>query len=571
MADGKLATWARIEPHAATTDINVGLAAEIADPLWLLGRQLQLGEFTGSDGGSPIDIELVASWAPLTRYRSGLPAEGHDAVDYDVDSMPLECLVESEAVRADTDWRAPAIWGLRLEQHFLNAPSVIADMRSAFPFSPPRGKLEQSGRIEARYLAVFAGATDGIAAFAALGQPAMAEIRARAPDPAAFTKALDEWAAEMREASGVPTASPAPSAWQANRLEYAFSIGSPGFGESQTLIAPEYDGTGFDWYHVDVLPGESLGAPGQASPDDRPRHFLPKPVSFPGMPADRFWEMEDGLVDLGAVDAGPTDLARMLATEYAVIYSPDWYVVPVEFPVGSLARVERITVVDTFGVTTLAGTKDSQAEDKSGRIFQLASTDDPLADIPYLFIPPAALYGQQSLPLEDLLIERDEQANLAWIIQKSVLGAAGRSIPLDPGTPPPISYGELPAGAEEPDMAYQVATWVPEGWIPLVQLTVDGEEAIPGINAPTILERGLLLETDDYKLRTASGILAVDIDKIFEEEVRRDGLRLQLVDQLARWIDGSTHLWRGRQKKAGRGESYAGLSFDFTGPKSNGE
>ncbi len=567
MAERKLATWARIEPHATTTDINVGLAAEIADPLWLLGRQLQLGEFTGSDGGSPIDVELLASSAPITRYRPGLPTEGNPAVDYDVDTMPLERLVEGEPVRPGTDWRAAAIWGLRLEQHFSEQPAVITALRAAFPFSPVTDKPEQSGESEARYLAVFAGATDGHAAFAALDQPAMARIAADAPDRQAFAEALKTWAAAMRAANAAEPA--APPAWQAGRLEYAFSIASPGFGSAQTLTASDYDGAGLDWYHVDVSPGEALVAGGQAATDARSRHFLPKSVSFPGMPADRFWEMEDGQIDLGAIDAGPTDLARMLATEYAVIYSPDWYVVPVEFPVGSLARLEWITVTDTFGVSTLVGTPQTQAQDKAGRMFQLAATDDQAADIPYLFIPPAALYGQQSQPLEDLLIERDEQANLAWIIQKSILGAAGRSIPIDPGTPPPIAYGELPAGAKEPDMAYQVATWVPGGWIPLVQLAADDGEQISEINAPTILERGLLMETDGYRLRTASGILAVDIDRVFEEEVRRDGLRLQMVDQLARWIDGSTHLWRGRQKKAGRGESHAGLSFDFTGPKND--
>lgn len=81
-----------------------------------------------------------------------------------------------------------------------------------------------------------------------------------------------------------------------------------------------------------------------------------------------------------------------------------------------------------------------------------------------------------------------------------------------------------------------------------------------------MLERALLLETDALRLRLASGQLAAEIDTIFEEEVRRDGLRLQMVDQLVRWTDGSTHLWRGRQKKAGRGESHAGLYFDKTSP-----
>ena len=36
------------------------------------------------------------------------------------------------------------------------------------------------------------------------------------------------------------------------------------------------------------------------------------------MPAARFWEFEDAQVDFGSVDAGPTDLARMLLVEFAL-------------------------------------------------------------------------------------------------------------------------------------------------------------------------------------------------------------------------------------------------------------
>jgi hypothetical protein len=146
--------------------------------------------------------------------------------------------------------------------------------------------------------------------------------------------------------------------------------------------------------------------------------LLPRSVSFAGMPADRFWEMEDGLIDLGSLDAGPTDLARLLAVESAVIYSPDWFVVPVELPIGSLAQVDWVVVTNTFGVATLVGTPATQAADNAGRMYQLSTVDAPVADVPLLLLPPAA-------PLEDVLLQRDEEANLAWAIEKTVLGAAG--------------------------------------------------------------------------------------------------------------------------------------------------
>jgi len=49
---------------------------------------------------------------------------------------------------------------------------------------------------------------------------------------------------------------------------------------------------------------------------------------------------------------------------------------------------------------------------------------------------------------------------------------------------------------------------------------------------------------------------------LFEEEIPREGVRVTRTYQLARWQDGSTHLWLGRKKTVGRGEGSSGLRFD---------
>jgi hypothetical protein len=53
---------------------------------------------------------------------------------------------------------------------------------------------------------------------------------------------------------------------------------------------------------------------------------------------------------------------------------------------------------------------------------------------------------------------------------------------------------------------------------------------------------------------------------INDEEVPRAGARVTRAYQYARWIDGSTHLWLGRRKEAGRGEGGSGLRFDTVDP-----
>lgn len=45
--------WNRVKPRPRTDDLTQPLQARLRDPLWLLTRQWQLGEFLGADAGSP--------------------------------------------------------------------------------------------------------------------------------------------------------------------------------------------------------------------------------------------------------------------------------------------------------------------------------------------------------------------------------------------------------------------------------------------------------------------------------------------------------------------------------------
>ena len=61
-------TWEhyrRLEPEPPSTDLQRGFAAEVADPLWMLGRQWQVGEHAGEDASSPVLVELQVAHTPL--------------------------------------------------------------------------------------------------------------------------------------------------------------------------------------------------------------------------------------------------------------------------------------------------------------------------------------------------------------------------------------------------------------------------------------------------------------------------------------------------------------------------
>ena len=83
------------------------------------------------------------------------------------------------------------------------------------------------------------------------------------------------------------------------------------------------------------------------------RTVIPAPVTFHGMPAHCWWEFEDATVDFGAIETDPSDLARMLMIEFAVAYANDWFVIPIDLPVGSLCHISSLVVTDTFGVRSL--------------------------------------------------------------------------------------------------------------------------------------------------------------------------------------------------------------------------
>lgn len=49
---------------------------------------------------------------------------------------------------------------------------------------------------------------------------------------------------------------------------------------------------------------------------------------------------------------------------------------------------------------------------------------------------------------------------------------------------------------------------------------------------------------------------------LFDEEVPRSGALVSAAYHYTRWIDGSTHVWRGRRKETGRGEGASALRYD---------
>jgi hypothetical protein len=348
-----------------------------------------------------------------------------------------------------------------------------------------------------------------------------------------------------------------PAAWIPERLEHAFGLAT---ADRAALVAAEHDDGRLDWHAFDAAaPPSGTDGTQQLGPIT----VVASAVTFPGMPASRLWEFEDARVDFGAIDAEATDLGRMLLAEFALVFGGDWLLIPLEVPVGAVVEVERLEVRDTFGRTLTIGPTADDSE-PAWSMFGLAAADGSRRDA--LLIAPALAASLQGRAVEEVLLLRDEAANLAWAVERIVEGDDGS--PTDRAQAayerrPPVS--DAPAAATDGGRAYQLRTDVPEHWLPLVP---HRDQA--GDSSMTF-HLGALMHPDDdgteHAILPLGRLLqpqSAGADVVIrEEEVPREGRRVTRAYQLARWTDGSTYLWLGRRTGVGRGEGSSGLRFDL--------
>ncbi|HKB48925.1 MAG TPA: hypothetical protein VKC57_14575, partial [Ktedonobacterales bacterium] len=83
-----ITVWNRLEGRPRTRSFQRALQAEVRDPLWMLTKQWQMGEFRGSDAGSPVFAKVQIATTRLTKYRPD--AQAVQLFDY---AVPLEAKV----------------------------------------------------------------------------------------------------------------------------------------------------------------------------------------------------------------------------------------------------------------------------------------------------------------------------------------------------------------------------------------------------------------------------------------------------------------------------------------------
>jgi len=393
------------------TDTDEGLRARVADPLWFITRQWQLGELQGEDASSPVVVTSAPKHVPVTYDRT--------RPDLDPSVVPAEALLEAE----------PGGWwtiGRRVRLGRAAEPLLDAEARA-------RHRL---GRLPAPYENL-ADAVDGRAVFAS-GLLAGHAIWSEVP-------------------------SPAPDRWSTSELDYSASFEAGGTG----LRASNHTGGDVDWFTVDADPKPI--AITRTAPASNTREVIPGRLDYPGAPHPRWWQLEDRDVDIGGFSPDRSHFATMLLLDVALAHADDWFSFPVPRPdndktkpsSGVLVTLEGVTVRDSFDQTWTLNAPPASGPDAWSLFHSKGLSASQL------LIWPVAVAPHVGPVLDEILIGVDEDANLAWAVE---LRADGMQLLRDADTATAIAETTR-TGTRV--FRYLPSTTLPNGWHPYERIRVD--------------------------------------------------------------------------------------------------
>lgn len=590
-----ITVWNRLEGRPRADKFDRALRAEVRDPLWMLTRQWQMGEFRGDDAGSPIFTKVRIETTQLRKYQAANgPVENFD------ESIPLEARVEQMPIRfaqagAEMSLEVRLLMGRQwLKMVRPLAATAVEQFINAYSISAPNPTNAADAAICAHaeawssFAAVAGRCMDGAKFYFHLkhnGTDHAADSIGALAGLTSETQTLaDRFVAWFEKLFYQPTAN---SAWIADRLEYQFATAAPLEEGEKVLVADEYYQGHLDWHSFDIDPQRTSLGELPSDGDVRASQtltMLPTQVTFNGMPNTRWWAFEDGRTNFGDIKPDTTDLAKLLLIEFGLVYANDWFQVPFVLPAGSIANVAGVGVTNVFGERIWVEAAGRGDDDDWQRwamfLVSIRGKGHEAADLS-LLIPPAAQRVLEGEPLEEVMLARDEMANMVWGVETMVplpTGEAkdGRQAAYETrtffeqdfvrrnGAPP-----APPPAAEGAKIRYQVMSSVPENWIPLIPVHVAND------NRETQLQRGAMLrvlEGDTFPLalvRPRTSLLRPGLDQathsayfLHEEEVSCAGVRVRQSFQRTRWRDGRAWVWLGVRKQTGRGEGSSGLAFD---------
>ena len=581
--------WNRLEGRPRSDSFERALRAEVRDPLWMLCRQWQIGEFSGDDAGSPIFAKVHLDTTRLRKYQpKDAPVESFDdstPLEAHVEKMPIPFVQEQKINGVSSTLEIALDIRLLMGRHWLKmiAPvsaAAVQQFISAYqvhdpdPLQPADFATTAHPEAWSTFAAVATRRMDGAKLYVHLtdeGGKASDGIPALAGMDTQVNPIADRFVRWFQKLIHQPPKPDAASAWEPDRLEYRFAASTPLATGEKVYVAEEYYQGHLDWYNFDVDPGRQvLGDPDPApeAPQLSTLTMLPVQVTFNGMPNTRWWKFEDSRTNFGDVKPDTTDLAKLLLIEFALVYANDWFLVPFTIPAGSVATIRGMAVTNVFGERIwieAAGRGDDEDWQRWAMFLTSIKGDAHLPADLSLLVPPAAQKVLEGGPLEELLLARDETANMVWAIERTIPLPSGDSkrgreaayetrytyekdLERRLGAPP-----QPPPPAEGAKIRYRVMSSVPENWIPMIPVHVDGDNREVQLQRAAML-RILVGDTDPTPdpVRPRTSLLRPGLDRtpaeryiLHEEEVPTAGTLVSLSYHRTRWRDGRARVWLG--------------------------
>ena len=358
---------------------------------------------------------------------------------------------------------------------------------------------------------------------------------------------------------------------------------------------------------------ETFYASSESAVDDKVVLSIPTPCTFAAAPNKRLWQMEDHKVYFGqntVSDGDGTGVRQsegnVVAMKYAMMYSNDWMLFPLDTEIGKYITVKKIEVYDSFGERvevnseSRAGNNEKlRPSEEQWQVFTNSTRGERgVTKENGLYYAPQLAATIEGKPVEKVSFLRDEMANMVWGVEECVSDGCGGTLDADlyatrlstivndwnektmaPYVKQTVGFGEVASDEQTQDTAkfrYLLQTKVPYNWIPFIPQHIPNNDVFNGGGREMLLRRGkmpcYICEKEEHRIpvRPMGDILRPALNKngvetpmyINEEAVQSTGIKLMKNYQRARWIGGKTFTWFGIKKELSKTEDSSGLTFD---------
>ena len=468
----------RIEGRTRDIDPTEAMRLRVHDPLWMLARQWQMGEFRGNNTGTAMSVRCTVKYDDCS---SGPIEPVTEQINPRMDFLAkIESAVYLLDLMKTTNRNKAFVKqfvALLIQKYPIDWETVDT---LVLPSAVTRDEEKGLNKHLKSYARAYRGKIfDGEAVYKVMKNSTSNPMNGM--EKAVMDKFIKWFEGKYKPASSTN------SHWEAEDLSYTVETTVAGM----TYKGDRYQGGRLSWYTFDyvsskesnksetIKPGISrpltdkpetvkpMGfrpltdksetikpgisrplpdKPGLGKPLEVVTHPIPKdlseevlslptPATFAAAPNKRLWQMEDRKVFMGNSVEEPSE-ANSVVMRYTTMYSNDWMLFPLRTEIGKYVTVEKIEVVDTFGQrfvidgTCRAGNKEKLGErEEQWQVFTNSTVGNRKSTLVNgLFFAPQLAATVEGKPVEEVKILRDEIANMVWGVENVVPDGCGGTL-----------------------------------------------------------------------------------------------------------------------------------------------